>query len=68
MKLSNVPVIPKLYLNKPDFRKRFIEHLLDARFVNCEERVNKKEIVQNIQEKQPWGNEEEEDPEPRWRR
>lgn len=67
MKLSNVCVVHKLYLNKPEFRRRPIEHLLDAGFVNCEERINKEEIVENIQGKEPWGNEKEEDPEPRWR-
>lgn len=51
-----------LYLNKFDFMKRFIEYLLDARLVNCEERMNQEEAVVDNQ-----GNEKEGDPESRWR-
>lgn len=51
-----------LYLNKFDFMKRFIEYLLDARLVNCEERMNQEEAVVDNQ-----GNEKEGDPEFRWR-
>ena len=65
MKVLNVPNHHKLYLNEPDFIKRFIEHLLDARFANCKEKVNKEEIVENIHEKEPWGNKKGEDAEPR---
>lgn len=38
-------IVWKLYVNKFDLVKRFIEHLLDAELVNCEERMNNEEAV-----------------------